>query len=134
MKSFKDFISENTLKENKGEDFLNSLDLKAAEKSVNDFVKKTIGVDAGIKLAVIDGRRGKTIEISSTDIANKIGVKVFKSLKVQSNGSNATGNGTWYLGIDYRWEQFGGGSNGTTIAHIEFDATGKITASRVVIK
>lgn len=129
MKTFKEFMVE-SVNENKNEDFLAVVDLKAAEKSVNDVVKKAIGADAGIKLTIGTGRRGKTIEVSSSDLTSKIGVKLFKKLYIHADSSTANDRGYWYMSLSYRWEHFGGGSNGTDIVALEFDASGKIIGTR----
>lgn len=113
------------------------LDIGKVEKNLSDEVSKIIGKK--VKLDVKLGPKG--LLVTSPDLSDAIGVRLFKSLHVKSfnYGINdkaelAEDEARYWVTLHYEWEYYGHGTNGTGIAAFWLTDDGDIKQVRSELK
>jgi hypothetical protein len=92
-----------------------------------------IAPDFEVTVSVYDQGRGygKRIAVETTDIVERMNFKMFDEMRLHNFGGNAVKNSRKYwLPIDWRWQNFGGGGNGTTAFTVYLNDSGEITKVR----
>jgi len=113
--------------------------MKVATKNLSAAVSKAIGLPVTLKLSLAN-RGGKPyIQVTSPDLASKVKVKIFKKLTVIDDGGNVAPDPVdkvlcYFTRLDYRWEHYGGGSNGLGIGVFQLNQEGIIIGQRIDLK
>lgn len=113
------------------EEFWKSFDetaLKTAEQEIEQLLLKLIKTKVDIEISKSPRGRFKKmgLTIDSNNLAPKMSLKMFDTLKVSDFGGNLTDDGYYWLPLHYEYKHIGGGSNGTTIADLFLAKDGTI--------
>jgi len=99
--------------------------------SLNDRVSAIIGMEIrSIQVTVESHPRFKdqlVIKVTSDDFAKYTEPRMFKSLRIYGSGDYDENRQSYWLSLNYSYDVFTGGSNGTKIAGVEFTCAGNIT-------
>jgi len=113
------------------------LDLKKVAKNLSEEVSKLVGKKVALKVGL--DPRGLTVD--SDELADDLGIRLFKSLKIQhfNHGINdkaelGPDETRYWLTLHYAWEAYGRGTNGTGIAAFWIDDDGEIKHVRSELK
>lgn len=105
--------------------------VKNAEKNLSELVSKLIDFKVNLKVEVIQNKRDYLLKVSSNDISNGMKPKMFKSLIVSNFGGGIKDDPKhWWVPINYKYEHFDGGNNGSDIVTVWLDMNGDIIEKR----
>jgi len=112
-----------------------NMPLSEMAKNLSKTVSKMIGMPVTFKLTV----KNNIINIESNDLAPKVKPKLFKRLIIKSDGGSVRPHEQdkvlCYLAqLYYRWDQYGGGSNGLNIGLFQINQEGFIIGYREDLK
>ena len=112
-------------------------DASKFEKNISAAISKII--KKKVNLTVNLGPKG--LLITSPDLSDTIGLRLFKSLHIKSFNYSindkedlADNDSRYWVTVNYSWTNFGGGSNGTQIATLWVNDDGTIKHIRPEIK
>jgi hypothetical protein len=129
MKSFSAFLSEhiNEAKVDPATTFFAEFDIKNAEHNLSALVSKITGISVVAKLEV-DTQREEIKSIKSDNLADKINIKLFKTVSLRFDGRTRFDDrtNTYYMSIGIEYEFSAGGSGISEICVVKVDASGKI--------
>ena len=117
---FKEYLSEN-----KTDEVPVNIDANAIEKTINDYIKKTHGVNPKIKIKT---KSGKLLFEQTENLAKTMTPKMFKTLNITVWGKpqyNSVISG-FQLNLHWKYEHHDGGSNGFQIGFLIINADGII--------
>lgn len=121
------------------EAFVNSFDSikETATASLSKEIAKATGLSEDVlKISMaMEYQNGVRISVTSAELTPHMGMKMFRSLKIKgSNGDLGIGSDDKpyiWISIDYRHENFSGGTNGVEIMSAWLNADGTLRGVRL---
>jgi hypothetical protein len=111
---------------------MSETELDGIKNQLNHLVRSWTGLkEINLTLEVGRNRRGdETLKIDSNDIAGLMNLRLFKRLSIINFGGNWSedkgGNPVYWLPLNYSYEHFSGGHNGTEIGVVFISEYGEV--------